>query len=113
MQYVFCTLAQKFNCFNQRYNLSLKSTNKQCTCLLCYRKIEEEEDEVADDAEDEEEDENGEEMKKEKDILLMLYTELMGQPGALSAISTKLGEFGIKKTEQQVTWTHSCCYNAE
>lgn len=68
-----------------------------------HGKIEEEEDEVADDAEDEEEDENAEEMKKEKDILLMLYTELMGQPGALSAISTKLGEFGIKKTEQQIS----------
>uniref|UniRef100_K1RJF4 Protein timeless n=1 Tax=Magallana gigas TaxID=29159 RepID=K1RJF4_MAGGI len=68
-----------------------------------HGKAEEEEDEVADDAEDEEEDENGEEMKKEKDILLMLYTELMGQPGALSAISTKLGEFGIKKTEQQIS----------
>lgn len=53
-------------------------------------------------------------MKKEKDILLMLYTELMGQPGALSAISTKLGEFGIKKTEQQVTRRPSCCcYDAE
>ena len=46
-------------------------------------------------------------MKKEKDILLMLYTELMGQPGALGAISSKLEEFGIKKTEEQVSEGHT------
>jgi hypothetical protein len=33
----------------------------------------------------------------------MLYTELMGQPGVIGAISNKLEEFGIKKSEKQVT----------
>ncbi|XP_061185497.1 protein timeless-like [Saccostrea echinata] len=52
---------------------------------------------------DEDEEEDAEETKKEKDILLMLYTELMGQPGALGTISCKLQEFGIKKTEKQIS----------
>lgn len=61
-----------------------------------------------DDNSEGEEDDSTEEMKKEKDILLMLYTELMGQPGALGAISSKLEEFGIKKTEEQVSEGHTC-----
>ncbi|XP_048747484.2 protein timeless-like isoform X2 [Ostrea edulis] len=52
---------------------------------------------------EEEVEEDAEEMKKEKDILLMLYTELMGQPGVMGAISNKLEEFGIKKSEKQIS----------
>lgn len=68
--------------------------------IFIYRKLEEDQDE---ENIEEEVEEDAEEMKKEKDILLMLYTELMGQPGVMGAISNKLEEFGIKKSEKQVT----------